>query len=431
MTDQTIGEKFQELATRFELAFPERLATPRTVGREAEYPIVDAHGAAIDLSELWLHLLQDGSWHPKFDAVNRDLIVGLEGMDYSFAWEVGRSTIEINSRPCAHLLELQEIHKCALNQLLTHTEQFGWYVLGYGVQPLTQPSLALMTPKQRYGALLEAMGDEWLWYTVTAADQLHVDVARPEMVRLLNFGLLMAPIIVALCGNSPVYNGEMSSFCSAREGIVIQRSRYTNRHGMPDRPYKDLLDFVTRISQYDYLLRRQDHHLLPDHRLFVDVLRTEGVDFEAFLLHDHYIWHSARLRVAHATLELRPACQQPPGEQMAAAALYLGLIQAIDGIETFLDDALGAQMWERMHHYHRAAIRDGLATAEPVPDLMQTLLGLVEAALTRRGYGEESLLAPLWQRLERRQNPAQQVRRVFTQSGIPGLINWARLEPGD
>ena len=68
-------------------------------------------------------------------------------------------------------------------------------------------------------------------------------------------------------------------------------------------------------------------------------MRSEGADlsphapshspgcFDAFLLHDHYIWHSARLRTAYATVELRPACQQPPHELMAAATLYLGLVE--------------------------------------------------------------------------------------------------------
>ena len=90
------------------------------------------------------------------------------------------------------------------------------------------------------------------------------------------------------------------------------------------------------------LLQREGARLLPDGRLFDEVLRADfGAGdtlvpgcFEAFLLHDHYVWHSARLRTAYGTVELRPACQQPPHEAMAAAALYLGLVEGRAEIRT-------------------------------------------------------------------------------------------------
>src|SRR5690606_3396238 len=138
----------------------------------------------------------------------------------SYALEVGRGTLEINTRPCQHLLELQHVHQVALARLVEVANQLDWRVLGYGIHPLSPPSLGLLSPKQRYAALQKIMGNDWLWYTVTAADQLHVDVARPELVRLLNFGLMMAPVVVALCGNSPIYAGQESGFCSAREAVV-------------------------------------------------------------------------------------------------------------------------------------------------------------------------------------------------------------------
>jgi hypothetical protein len=55
----------------------------------------------------------------------------------------------------------------------------------------------------------------------------------------------------------------------------------------------------------------------------------------------------------------------------------------------------------------------------------------VEAALTQRGFGEERLLAPLWRRLERRQNPAQRARAVFRHDGVAGLLNHATIRPGE
>jgi gamma-glutamylcysteine synthetase len=418
-----VQAEIEELALRFERAFPARLDSTRTIGREAEYPVITAEGTAATMDQIWPLLLAGCDLHPKFDAVNPALIVALEGTDYSYALEVGRGTIEISSRPCTHLFELEEIHQAALRRLVDAADQLQWRVLGYGMQPVSPPEYGLLSPKQRYQALFTIMGDEWLWYTVTAAEQLHVDVARPEAVRLLNFGLSMAPVIVALCGNSPIYAGKESGFCTAREGILTQQSDYAARHGMPGRPYTGFIDLVAQLSQLPFILRREGAYLLPDGRPFVEVLHAQEADFDAFLLHDHYIWHSARLRVAHATLELRPACQQPPGEQMAAAALYLGLIEAVDPIEEMIESVSESRGWEVMQAYHRRALVEGLAAHEPAPEFLAKILHFSQDALQRRGYGEEQLLAPLWQRLHARENPAQQALRRYREAGIAALIN--------
>ena len=461
---------YESLAVRFAEHFPARLQGPRTVGREAEFPVVDQAGRAADIDQLWPLLLRSedaaesskrGSLSPhsssltplkvKRDAVNTDLIVGLDGSSYSYALEVGRGTIELNVGPCATLFELESTFRTALERLVRAAAQLGWRVLGYGVQPLSPPTRALLSPKQRYGTLADIMGADWIWYTVTASDQAHVDVSRDEAVSVLNFGNLIAPVVVALCANSPVVAGELTDDCSGREGRMID-APYGRRHGMIDRPYADLTDFVARLSRLPALLRREGERLLPDGRLFSDVLRedygamrSEGAALssgclDAFLLHDHYIWHNARLRTAYATVELRPACQQPPHELMAAAALYLGLVEGHEQITDYVQTALApphgqnevltplSGCWPRMKQYHEQVIRAGLAAPEPAPGFLAEILALAEAALARRGYGEERMLTPLWQRLEQKENPGQRARRVFKAEGVEGLMEVSDVE---
>ena len=482
--ESSLHNAYESLAARFAAHFPPRLQGPRTVGREAEFPVVDQAGRAADIDQLWPLLLKNedaaesskrGSLSPlsstlsplkvKRDAVNTDLIVGLDGASYSFALEVGKGTIELNVGPCATLFELESTFRTALERLVRAAAQLGWRVLGYGVQPLSPPTRALLSPKQRYSTLADIMGADWIWYTVTASDQAHVDVSRDEAVSVLNFGNLMAPVIVALCANSPVVAGELTDDCSGREGRMID-APYGQRHGMIARPYADLTDFVARLSRLPSLLRREGELLLPDGRPFADVLRadygtarSEGAALsphssslspdwlDAFLLHDHYIWHNARLRTAYGTVELRPACQQPPHELMAAAALYLGLVeghaQITDYIQTALAPASGQNevltphsspltplsgCWPRMKQYHHQAVRAGLAAPEPAPGFLAEILALAAAALARRGYGEERMLTPLWQRLEQRENPGQRARRVYAKEGLEGLIELSDIE---
>ena len=203
---------------------------------------------------------------------------------------------------------------------------------------------------------------------------------------MLNFGNLIAPVVVALCANSPSRQESLPATAPAREGRMIN-ARYGERHGMIARPYTDLTDFVSSLSRMHSLLRRDGERLLPDGRLFSDVLRADygaasseewalsDNTSDAFLLHDHYIWHSARLRTAYATVELRPACQQPPHELMAATALYLGLVEGREELTDYIQTALAptdgesvnpvplSECWPRMRQYHEQVVRAGLGRA--------------------------------------------------------------------
>ena len=255
--EPSLHRAYEALADRFAAHFPPRLDGPRTVGREAEFPVVDQTGRAADVDQLWPLLLgnedgaeneKSGSLSPlkvKRDAVNTDLIVGLDGAAYSYALEVGKGTIELNVGPYATLFELEIAFRSAVERLVRAAAKLGWRVLGYGVQPLSPPTRDLLSPKQRYHALADVMGADWIWYTVTASDQTHVDISRDEAVSMLNFGSLIAPVVVALCANSPLAAGALTADCSGREGRMIT-ARYGERHGMIARPYTDLTDFVAR-----------------------------------------------------------------------------------------------------------------------------------------------------------------------------------------
>jgi gamma-glutamylcysteine synthetase len=242
------------------------------------------------------------------------------------------------------------------------------------------------------------------------------------MLHMLNFGNLMAPIIIALCANSPVYGGKDSHFCSAREGVMAEIRAGEHRHGMPPAPYASLYDFVRTLSQPTYLIVREGGDIVPSSRPFYAYLAENGPDFQAFLFHEHYVWNSARLRAAYGTLEVRPACQQPWPETMASAALILGLAEASAAVLGYIQATLGADYWERMRTYHQQTIRHGLRAPQPAPDFLAHIVAQAAEGLQSRGFGEETLLAPIRQRLQRHLNPAQRARSVLHADGLAAMI---------
>lgn len=396
----------------------------RKIGREAEYPVVTASGDAADVRALWPVLLDGGGFQPVREESLREgsMIVGLRGEDVDFSLEVGWGTVELISRPCEDLHELAEVQEAGMKRLLEAAASLDFHVLGYGIQPKTPASVHLMSPKDRYAILHQAIGETWLWFTSTASDQLHVDVSLGELVPMLNFANLMTPVSIALCANSPIYAGADGGFCSCREGHMKEIFAQSHRHGMLAAPITSLQDWVDLTARQLFLVQRKGKEYTLMQGSFADYMRREGADFESFLVHDHYIWNSARARTAHGTIELRSPCQQPWGAHMAAVALGLGLMEAAEELNPWLETQLGEELWPVMRSYHQAVIAEGLAAQEPFEGFLQGVLERCSDALGARSKGEEAFLKPLWERLAARKNPAQVAREVFRTGGMESLV---------
>ncbi len=410
-----------QLGERFASGFDERLDGPRTVGREAEFPVVTETGELADVRELLPALAAPGDLVEERDRHGQ--LVSLTGPRFTYALEVGLGTLELITGPCADLWSLRACHTEGLERLVDAAGERGWRVLGLGMQPLAAPSPAIMTPKPRYGVLHEVIGDGWLWFCLTASDQVHVDVARSEALAASDLGNLLVPVTVALCANSSVQGGAATGWCSTREARMGEIGASHHRHGMPPGPSRGFADYVARLGEMTFLLDKPGGVPRAVGVPFADWIADHGPDFEAFLLHEHYIWNSARPRHRQGTVELRAACQQPPDSPHAAAALHLGLVEARPALEALLRRHFGDDPWTPLRRWHAEVVRDGLAAPEPIEGLLASVLEACGEALAVRGRGEERELDPLWDRLERRENPAQEARRILDTAGLEVLLD--------
>jgi gamma-glutamylcysteine synthetase len=410
------------LAERFAARFRETLRPIRLIGREAEFPVVWPDGRAGDVLRVWPRLLEQNGFTPLYDdPETRMLMVALRGPDGTVEVEVGRATIELVLGPYEDLWQLAEGSTRLLRRVVGAVQAAGMRVLGFGIQPRTRGSLALMTPKRRYAALLRAIGRPWLHFATTASDQVQVDITRGELADAINvLNLLSAPLI-ALTANSSVYGGRAGRFLSGREGLLSSLGEF--RAGMTPFPFGSIEEFVAYVCRYPcYVLRnREDFHVW--NHPFEDYLQEHGPDLDAYLWHEHYIWNAARPRANNSTIEIRPACQQPPEEPLAAGALSLGWVEALMEAKAFLHDLFPTGPWPLLRRYRAAAIVHGLRAPEPAPGFLEGTLRIAEKGLRGRGRGEESFLKPLWARLEHRLAPGERNRDLFRAGGVDALLH--------
>jgi gamma-glutamylcysteine synthetase len=431
-----VDETLEEITRSFAAGFPAKAPSLRTVGREAEFPLVRPDGRAADVFRLWPLFLEQGDCQPIYDqgTDGSELIVGVETRNWSCVIEVGRATAELSVGPRSTLHELAQDMEEALLRLKDVVRRAGFRLLGYGIQPRTPASLRLLTPKLRYFALLEAIGPQWLKFCVTAADQVQVDMGQDDLIQQVNLINAASGAIIALTANSSVYRGRAGRFASGREGLTANMVNEPYRHGSSPRPYADLEEYVRFLAGLRCLC-------LPDENggfkqvgePFIDYLRRGSSErdpemvYEEFLFHEHYIWPSARPRAKIGTLEIRPACQQPVDSTWVPSALALGLTEAADEVGSYLETELGERHWDTLLHYRELAVRYGLDAPEPVPRFLETLLGLVGNGLRQRGRKEDAFLAPVYELLDRRSGPASRTRELFGEGGIASLTKEVSL----
>lgn len=61
-----VDESIQKIASTFRNHFVSKLSKPRTIGREAEYPVVNADGTAADVRKLLAHIDEAGDMKLKY-----------------------------------------------------------------------------------------------------------------------------------------------------------------------------------------------------------------------------------------------------------------------------------------------------------------------------------------------------------------------------
>ncbi len=406
------------LAARFESLFREPLRPLRKIGKEAEFPVVTREGRAADVTAILQRLVAEHGFSPRYDS---SLLVAAQRNRLEVAVEVGRGTIELALPPCDDLWQLEKEYHRTIELIVRVAASVGAHLLGFGIQPRTPASLAQMTPRKHYRALYGAIGAPWLKLTTTAADQTHIDIARTELLGAINYLNLLSAPLIALCANSSVYAGRAGKFVSGREGLLKDLGE--TRYGMTPRKFDSIQDFIRYICEYRCFVLSEKHNYKKFNRPFSVLLTSESDGlFDEFLWHEHYVWNSARARVATSTIEVRPACQQPRDEPLAANALILGWVESLPRLDAYFRNAFGENAWQVMRAYRRAAVRDGLQAREPAKNFMQDVLRIAEEGLKRRGRGEEKFILPIWERLERRESPGVRARKTFQRRGIEGLL---------
>ncbi len=213
--------------------------------------------------------------------------------------EMLQSQIEVATPPCAELRDARRhlAHYRSTLAAIARNHRLG--IAALGTFPLAFWPEQVMTPKARYGAIMDDLQMIGMRNMLCG---MHVHVEVPDVGKRIDLIMRLTPylpLLLALSTSSPFWQGHV-----------------TGLHGY-------------RLAAYDELPRTglpELFHSEDEYRQYVDALTWAEIIPDA-----SYIWWALRPSTANPTLELRVAdtCTQID-DAVAIAALFRCLVRALD-----------------------------------------------------------------------------------------------------
>jgi carboxylate-amine ligase len=248
-----------------------------TIGVEEEFQIVDP-----DSGELRSHVseLLNASGHALGDQIKREL---------------HQSIVEVGTRICADVNELDEEICRIRRELCTSAERVGLGIAAAGTHPFSNWKDQIISPGARYESIVEELQQLARSLLIFG---LHIHVAVPDRnstIELLNEARYFLPHLLALSTSSPFWQGRDTGLKSYRTTVF----RRFPRSGIPDK-------FDSWSEYEDYLNTLVELHCIDDGKK---------------------VWWDLRPHPVFGTLEFR-VCDVPtsPRATIALAALAQAIV---------------------------------------------------------------------------------------------------------
>lgn len=434
-----------------------KFSQKRMIGIEVELIGIKKNGRALDWDQIQSVFRDfiDKDWEPVRDG-KKGPIVGVKNKKKKNNWydyiltDTGYCLIEIITAPQENLHLVHNRYEEIKRKLANIGKKYDVYFLAYGIQPLTSPSFKLLTPRRRY-AFFRKISNPHPYQagtTIIASGQSNINLRdKNEAIRAFNVLSSTVPIQTALFANSPIWKGKIHPKYKVIRS-VFWRGKYDPwRVGMSPRPFRNLEDYFRHIWSLETFLVIRDgkyYEVLkrPQFMFYLEYggkgklaegksqkiinLKPERSDID---LHNTFVWWDSRLKTTPKTvyIENRDCATQPPREQMTVFAFHLGLVENLAEAEK----VLAKYSYPDLRNVRYEALTKALKAKigqEPITVLTGKLLDVAKKGLIHRKLKEEKYLEPLYERIEKKESPADKMIKIFKKGGINSLIRYNRVD---
>lgn len=384
---------------------------------------------------------EDGNIYSAKSSQNSDILsydCSYNNLELSFGKE--DNLFEIQKRFDVYYRYLQEIFRL-----------YNYTLTGMGVNPYRVYNKNEPIPNGRYRMLYHHLSSYPMYGNLpmyfhsypkfgmfSSASQVQLDANYNELPRILNVFSELEPIKAVLFSNS-VLTGDHEEYICCRDIFWENSTHGINPHniGMYNQKFENVEEIVNYISTTSiYCVERDGKYINFSPILFSDYLKLEGIVGEYYengryrkILVQPSVYDIEYLRTFkfedityRGTIEFRSVCCQPISDSMVVAAFHLGIKNNLDKAEQILQsDKVLLGNGYTTTELRKLLIKTEMPSFIDIDGLYRLARDVVDAAsdgLKSRGKGEEILLAPLYERIDKRTNPARTMLNLMNK-GTP------------
>lgn len=384
---------------------------------------------------------EDGNIYSAKSSQNSDILsydCSYNNLELSFCKE--DNLFEIQKRFDVYYRYLQEIFRL-----------YNYTLTGMGVNPYRVYNKNEPIPNGRYRMLYHHLSSYPMYGNLpmyfhsypkfgmfSSASQVQLDANYNDLPRLINVFSELEPIKAVLFSNS-VLTGDHEEYICCRDIFWENSTHGINPHniGMYNQKFENVEEIVNYISTTSiYCVERDGKYINFSPILFSDYLKLEGIVGEYYengryrkILVQPSVYDIEYLRTFkfedityRGTIEFRSVCCQPISDSMVVAAFHLGIKNNLDRTEQILqNDKVLLGNGYTTTELRKLLIKTEMPSFIDIDGLYKLARDVVDAAsdgLRSRGKGEEILLAPLYERIDKRTNPARTMLNLMNK-GTP------------
>ena len=361
------------------------------------------------------------------------------------------SNLELSFGKAVGLFEIKERFEKYVRFLNSEFEKHGYTLTGMGVNPNADINHNLPIQNERYRMLYHHLHsypkhknevamrfhERPDFGTFTSASQVQLDVRYDELTDVINVFGLLEPYKALLFANS--YLPDYPDFLCVRNMLWEHSMQGYNPHnvgmfGKKVSGIDELIDYIGTQSIYCTMRDGRYIDFTPltlDEFFSRDSVEGEYFDGEKYQkitfvpeISDLEYLRTFKFEdlTFRGTVEYRSSCCQPLSEALTVAAFHTGLKEKLYELKEILekDDVIYS-------HGFNALELQKLLSKQKLPEYIDTaavekqliiILDLAADGLKKRGFGEEVLLSPLYERVHEHTNPAKEMLDGI-KNGVP------------
>ncbi len=427
---------------------PTKKKRPGYIGVEIEIPIINLKKEAVDFDIV--HDITDSFIENfYFDVTGRDddeniysATNNINGDILSF--DCSYNNLELSFGKEERLSAIYKRFKEYYTFLQKEFNKYNYTLTGMGINPYRKYNYNVPIPNGRYRMLFHHLHSYKNYNlpmyfhkypdfgTFSSASQVQLDIKYEDLPMTINAFSKLEPIKAILFSNSVLLDEHEELMC-CRDMFWENSTHGINPHniGMYDCEFTNAEDILAYIESTSiYCVERGNKYINFEPTNIMEYFQKTEIEGEYYdngeykkIIINPEIGDLDYLRTFkfvdltfRGTIEFRSVCCQPIKDSMTVAAFHIGLMNSIKELSEILNKDYtlyhnGYTATELRKMFVKSEL-NSFADENSLYDLVKKILDLSYNGLLQRGFGEEKFLKPLYERIEKRTNPAKYMLKV-------------------